>query len=810
MIIAIMALWTVAATAARQDGIVNGKVVDAATGEPLEWVTVAVRNAAAEVTAGATTDSEGKFMVQTPEGSTLTVSMIGYKEVVLSEFKDKMVISLEQDQEQLEAARVTEKVKLLEVKMDKVVMNVSQSAFAQGSNGLDLIKKAPGVVIDKDGNITLNGKPVSVWIDGRPSYVDGKSLESLLRATDGGSIDKFEIMEHPSSKYDASGQGGIINIKTKKNALAGFNGSLGIDGGGMYFGKDIDRFLWQESAWTNLSYRTKKTNTFLNLYEGRYSNDGLVTIETYSEFPTGALEQTSSSYIEMTDFSWNVKLGNDWFIDDKNTLGVILSIPGENGLQSSRPEKNHTVQKIDGVEVARDNTTINEKRKGTNTSANLNYTHIFDEQRSAELTANLDYYRIGNNALSKLDILTRIPSQEEPQNLYRTIDTRNVVNIYSAKLDYQTLLWKRVMFEAGAKWSLSATGSNALRTETGSSQMQQLTEFTYNENIAAAYFNAATSFGKKWSLKVGLRAEYTNSFGDWKSAGEQTRRSYIDFFPTVFVGFNPTEKWRLAASYTRRINRPGYFYLNPTISYVDAHTWTIGNPDILPEISDNVFLSVGFGNHLGLTAGYTHLSNWIMQKPNVIANGDQFLEWGNLGTNNNAYLAFNVSALKIFKWLDWTLNLSGVYMNTFSKELDYNTKSFFASLYSCFSFILPKDWKMELDGNYTSPLTMGFYLMSPQWHVDFAVKKQLLDNRLTLSFNFNDIFRSNGADVKMTSVGNDMDAESWSDLKQRFYVQKIRLGISWNFGKAQQPMRHRNVGNLEEASRGASSRGVGK
>lgn len=211
--------------------------------------------------------------------------------------------------------------------------------------------------------------------------------------------------------------------------------------------------------------------------------------------------------------------------------------------------------------------------------------------------------------MSKLDILTSIPSQEDPQNLYRTIDTRNVVNIYSAKVDYQTLLWKRVMFEAGAKWS----------------------------------------------LKAGLRAEYTNSFGDWKSAGEQTRRSYIDFFPTVFVGFNPTEKWRLAASYTIRINRPG-----STISYVDAHTWTIGNPDIQPEISDNVFLSVGFGNHLNFTAGYTHLSNWIMQKPNVTANGDQFLEWGNLGTNNNAYAPFNVSALKIFKWLDWTLNLSGV------------------------------------------------------------------------------------------------------------------------------------------------------
>ncbi|MGN1210702.1 MAG: outer membrane beta-barrel family protein [Candidatus Cryptobacteroides sp.] len=290
----------------------------------------------------------------------------------------------------------------------------------------------------------------------------------------------------------------------------------------------------------------------------------------------------------------------------------------------------------------------------------------------------------------------------------------------------------------------------------------------------------------------------------------RTARSYIDFFPTVFVGFNPSEKWRLSASYTRRINRPGYFYLNPTITYLDAHTWTLGNPDILPEISDNVYLSVGFGNHLSLTAGYTHLSNWIMQKPNVSEKGDQYLEWDNLGTNNNAFAAFNVSALKIFKWLDWTLNVSGVYMNTFSKELDYNTESLFASLYSCFTFILPKDWKMELDGNYTSPMKMGFYVMSPQWHVDFALKKQLLDNRLTLSCNINDIFRSSRADVDMNSVDNGTAQNSWSFLTQKFYVQKVRIGLSWNFGKAQQPMRQRNVGNLEEASRGASAKGIGK
>lgn len=121
---------------------------------------------------------------------------------------------MSEDTQMIAGATVTERVKLIEMKIDKLVMNVSQSAFAQGSNVLDLIRKAPGVTIDKDGNVTLNGKKVQVWIDGRPSYLDGKGLEALLRSTPGSSIDKFELMEHPSAKYDAEGQGGIINIKT--------------------------------------------------------------------------------------------------------------------------------------------------------------------------------------------------------------------------------------------------------------------------------------------------------------------------------------------------------------------------------------------------------------------------------------------------------------------------------------------------------------------------------------------------------------------------------------------------------------------
>ena len=209
------------------------------------------------------------------------------------------------------------------------------------------------------------------------------------------------------------------------------------------------------------------------------------------------------------------------------------------------------------------------------------------------MTANLDYYNLGSNSLMVQDLTSELAGQEGTVSSGRRVKADNGINIYSAKVDYQTLLWKRVMFEAGAKWALSSTANTTLRQESGLQVFDQTTKFTYDEHVGAAYFNAATSFGGKWSVKAGLRAEYTYSFGDWITVDQETRRSYLNLFPTVFVGYTPSQNWRFTTSYTRRINRPGYMYLNPTESYIDAHTWVVGNPELLPEINDDVMLAVG-------------------------------------------------------------------------------------------------------------------------------------------------------------------------------------------------------------------------
>ena len=260
--------------------VLRGAVIDKSNNEPLPFATVAVMSADSTVVAGSVTIDNGEYRVDIPVRGQylLSVSFIGYQTHYQSLIADKAridlpTIALAPDANMLQAVQVVDKVPVVEQQMDKLVMNVSKSAFAQGSNALDLLRKAPGVSIDKDGNVLLNGQQVAVWIDGRPSHLDGKSLETLLRGTDGTGIDRIEVIANPSAKYDAEGQGGIIDIRTKHHFAQGLNGSFSFNLGGMAFNREMEgrgarsQLFLDHSISANVSLRTEKTNTFVQIAE---------------------------------------------------------------------------------------------------------------------------------------------------------------------------------------------------------------------------------------------------------------------------------------------------------------------------------------------------------------------------------------------------------------------------------------------------------------------------------------------------------------------------------------------------------------
>ena len=331
---------------------ITGKVLDKSNNEALPYVTVRILAADSTIVAGAIGGDDGSFAlsVETPGSYLLSLGFYGWLpyyqtiEVTGAELSLGSLYMLPDTVTMLDAVEITAKAPLIEQKMDKLVMNVSQSAFAQGNNAFELLRKAPGVSIDKDGNVLLNGQAVEVWIDGRPSHLDGKSLEALLRGTDGNSINKIEIIANPSAKYDAQGQGGIIDIKSKHTFAQGFNGSLSANAGGMGFGRNLEllgpdkAFYFTQDVNLNLNYRTTKTNTFLQLSESTMPMGVDVDNTTTSEHFT----QMAQSYYDAQISSRTLKLGNDWFIDDKNTLGFIFTMPMSSMFQEADTDCNRS------------------------------------------------------------------------------------------------------------------------------------------------------------------------------------------------------------------------------------------------------------------------------------------------------------------------------------------------------------------------------------------------------------------------------------------------------------------------------------
>ncbi len=817
--------------------VLRGTVVDKSNNEPLPFATVAVMNTDSTVVAGSVTIDNGEYRVDIPVCGQylLAVSFIGYRTHYQSLNADKVkidlpAIALEPDATMLQAVQVVERAPIVEQQMDKLVMNVSKTAFAQGSNALDLLRKAPGVSIDKDGNVLLNGQPVAVWIDGRPSHLDGKSLETLLRGTDGTGIDRIEVIANPSAKYDAEGQGGIINIRTKHHFAQGLNGSFSANLGGMAFNREMEgrgertQFFLDHDLSANVSFRTEKTNTFIQLSEQESQQAADLAITTDAVLNDIRYKQFSGSLCNINSRAFTLKVGNDWFIDSSNTLGVIFTMPFGNMHQWD--DSSFSYQTVNGQPTQQILSQPITEYSWSQYMANLNFTHVFDAARAAELTANIDFFRdvtsadnIQNNF--HLPILSPMVWQGIKYDSvnYLTLHNDNTIDIYSAKVDYQSVVLGGFMMEAGAKWALSHTDNllNQIKgrqyqgndTVYGSSEENP---FDYTEQVGALYATLARQLGQCWTVKAGLRGEYTYAFNSTGAVAQD----YFDLFPTLYAGYNtPDMMKRCGLSYTRRITRPNYYQLNPFKNYVDAHNSNMGNPNLKPSYSDNVSLTAGFGRYVTLMGNFIHTKDMLTIIPVLDpVSGDQVMHYDNFGSTTLIGGGVALTELPIGKYIAFTLNVNAydyrsLDLNSTSRVEGqesaagvYDKHSFLGQAYACLTFNLPKDWKVQLDGYYSTPVVAGYLRTGSNELVNLGVKKRAMDGRLTLSLQIKDLLRTMSSNFDVLYSDGVV-----STTQQIFLFQKVCFGLQWNFGSAQRPLKHRNVGTLDELDRTSNSSG---
>ena len=810
---------------------IKGTVLDP-RGQAMPFVTISVLTQDSTLITGAITDEQGKYQVEVPrdkgqgtKGLLIQASYIGYQ----TSFGGPDFV-LREETERLEEVEVKAKKPLIERQMDKLVVNVSASPLSAGSNGNDILRRAPGVRIDKDGNITVNGKSVEIWIDGKPSYLSGQQLKAMLDGTDGNTIEKIEIISNPSAKYDASGQGGIINIKTKRNMSKGLNGMLSAAYGGMYFG-DVKRWLNMDMVSLNLNYRGAKTYTFGQLTQVYAQND--VDFETGREVPEIGSNPATVNYSKSgynIDFQYYMmKVGNDWYIDSANTLGFILQVPYMDMRQEIMPGRNigYTVR---GNDTVFSTTETNTRTRAPQHTANLNYTHTFSEALERELTVNIDYNRYSTRSFNHQF------TDFDNRALGLDINTRQAADIYSAKLDFQTKFWQTGMIESGVKYALSST-DNHMTTDSvlnGTNLGQTPSDFFYREHVAAAYISVGKQFGEHWSVKIGLRGEYTYSHGNWSSADSVTNKSYFDPFPTAYVGYTSSPLGKIAqpisvsASYTRRIKRPNYWMLNPFVTYIDAYSSQRGNTNLSPEFNNDVELHFSWTQYLNVTFNFAHTQDMFSQKTTILPDGRGQLQWTNFGTCTTHGGNISLTELPIVPkfsknesdpkakrsvvgaWLALTVNAGWYHFlnKSYERKPDgkpvYQLGNHYGYVGGTLSAYLPKDWIMTLDGNWSSPMTTGYDRQGSTYYLNFGVRKMYMKKGLIFNLNVQDLARS--MRFTNTDMGQMPGYKSWYNNTVR--QQRVMLSITWMFGQHQQH-KNRKVGDMDELNRLGGGGGVG-
>lgn len=671
---------------------------------------------------------------------------------------------------------VTSKKPLVEQKIDRMVINVDASVTNAGLTALEVLERSPGVMVDKDGNISLKGKSeVMIMIDGKPSYLSGTELASLLHNMSANQLSQIEIMTNPSAKYDAAGNAGVINIKTKKSITQGFNGSINVGYGQGVYAKSNNNI--------SLNYRAGKLNTFLNY--GYILNNGFMKFDIQRNFvdstgiKVGELDQLSNRVNQ--GHNNNLKLGMDYYINPTTTIGFVASgfiAPlNQNGFTTSYVKDG--TDKISSIEET--NKTMNNDWK--NGSINLNL-HSQLDSSGKDITANFDHIHYNFTGDQDLTGLSYNPDYilQEKNFLKNTVALQ--INIYSGRIDYSQPLKNGVKLEAGFKSSVVKTNNanDFFKTENGKWYMDSTnsSSFNYSENINAAYVNLNKQYNK-WFVQAGLRLENTNYSGLQMSKTQNNdssfSRNYTNLFPTALVGYKLNDENQFALSVGRRIDRPVYQNLNPFVSFLDKYTYSTGNPFLQPQYSNNIELSHTYKSVLTTTLNYSIITDMISE---TLRHTDSVIvrSVGNIGTQYNMGIAVSAN-IPVTKWYTGIF-YANLYQNIykgFIYDEPLNAKALALSLNVNNQFSFKNNWAAEISGNYTSKnRDEGQAIVLPVGQVSAGVSKQLLNNKASIKLSIRDIFYTQYA----REIQNFQDVQS--TLKMYRDTRVFNIAFVYRFG----------------------------
>lgn len=682
---------------------------------------------------------------------------------------------------------------MIEVKADKMIFNVESSINATGSDAFELLRKSPGVMVDNNDNISMKGKTgVKIYIDGKSTQFSSSELASFLKSINSADIEAIEMISNPSAKYDAAGNAGVINFRLKKNKKYGTNGNVTAG----YTQGITPKF--NESI--GLNYRNKKVNLFGNFGHstGTYQNGmNINRIQLDTTYDLKSVNKNDNK-------NFNYKVGADYFLNKKNTIGFISTLNNSNGKETGNgitPIYYYPTGDYVKTLVA------NSNGIGSSLNINNNINYRYADTSGTEVNFDADYgtFRKTGEAYQP-----NFYNDINGNLIYKVVNRNNMpvnIDIFSAKVDVEQN-WGKSKIGYGAKTSFVKTENTFefYNDDTNGVPVKVLSRsnyFTYNENVNALYANYKRALNKKWNLQAGIRMEQTNSKGvltradSIVQADNTVKRNYADLFPSGALTYTYNDKNTFNLTYSKRIDRPTYQDLNPFENKLDELTYQKGNAFLQPQYTNNVELSHTFMGFLTSTISYGHTRDFATEITDTVGNAT-YVQQQNLADLN--YYGFSVgSATPFKKWWSGYINIWYMYHDIKGSigENPFHVKIPLYGAYWQQSFTLKKEFSAELSGWYNGPAFWGAtWKTRPQWSMDLGLQKTFFNKNLTVKAAVTDIFFT--APWKATNNFGGLNIAANGNWESRTF----RLTVNWRFGSNQiSASRERKTASESEAKR---------
>nr|WKN39280.1 outer membrane beta-barrel family protein [Tunicatimonas sp. TK19036] len=784
---------------------IAGQIRDADTGAPLEFSTISILNPQdSSLVAGGLTDTDGNFRIDVPAGKYLAkVQFVSYETKFLnaldvaSGFLDVGEVTLSASTATLSEVIVEGKKEQSVLELDKRVFNVAQDLSNTGRNASDILGNLPSVTVDVEGGVSLRGSQnVRILVNGKPSGLIGVGDTDGLRSLQGDMIERIEVITNPSARYDAQGSAGIINIILKKDQESGFNGSFtanighpenyGISG--------------------NLNYRKSWVNFFINYGVNYRRSPG--NGSSYQEF---YLEDTS--YVTLREqerirggLSNNIQLGTDFIINEFNTITAsgMYRVSDENNLSTVRYRDFTTNNELIKRTLREDD----EREDDKNQEYELYYKRTFP-QKERSLSANVQFRESGEvEDAEQVESTGLIESELTPSLFQRSLNNENELQ-WLLQSDYVHPFLESGKFEIGYRSTLrQIDNSYIVEQKQESGEYESLPAFTntfqYDENIYAGYLILSNKTGK-WSYQGGLRMEATDLTTHLLETAEKNDKNYVNFFPSGFLTYSLKQGRSLQASYSRRINRPGFRELNPFSSFTDPRNTRSGNPDLDPEFTDSYELgylhNYASGNfYLG---GYYRFTDGVIERVSrtVDVEGVEetvtFTRPENLSTQDAFGFEFTASQ-DILEWWQVSGNINIFRAITegeaYGKQLSSDTYSMTSRLTSKWN--IPDLFEVQLSGFYLAPETRPQGRRKAMGSIDLGATKDVFNRKGTLSLSIRDVL--NSRKYRSETFADDFYTES----EFRWGVRQITLSLTFRLNQQKNRQRDRGGRDGDGGDRG--------